>query len=48
MARATTNWLSFSLSPMEMSSEPQFIPYDTASATTPSHYFLDNYYANGK
>ncbi|OIV94481.1 hypothetical protein TanjilG_25543 [Lupinus angustifolius] len=48
MARATnSNWLSFSLSPMEMlrSSEPQFIQYDAASA--PSQYFLDNYYANG-
>ncbi|KAF1861959.1 hypothetical protein Lal_00026455 [Lupinus albus] len=48
MAHATTsNWLSFSLSPMEMlrSTEPQFIQYDAASA--PSQYFLDNYYANG-
>ncbi|XP_019424397.1 PREDICTED: AP2-like ethylene-responsive transcription factor AIL6 isoform X1 [Lupinus angustifolius] len=50
MDRSTSsNWLSFSLSPMEMlrSSQPQFIQYDTASATTPSHYFLDNNYANG-
>ncbi|XP_016201070.1 AP2-like ethylene-responsive transcription factor AIL6 [Arachis ipaensis] len=46
MARAT-NWLSFSLSPMEMlrTSEPQFPQYDAASATT--NYFVDNFYANG-
>ncbi|KAJ1376087.1 DNA-binding domain superfamily, partial [Sesbania bispinosa] len=49
MARATTttnsNWLSFSLSPMEM---PQFVQYDAASSATSSHhYFLDNLYANG-
>ncbi|XP_061356706.1 AP2-like ethylene-responsive transcription factor AIL6 [Gastrolobium bilobum] len=49
MARAT-NWLSFSLSPMEMlrSSEPQFVQYDAASATSSHHhYFLDNLYNNG-
>ena len=49
MARAT-NWLSFSLSPMEMlrTSEPQFVQYDAASAATNSHnYFLDNLYTNG-
>ncbi|CAJ1931274.1 unnamed protein product [Sphenostylis stenocarpa] len=47
MARAT-NWLSFSLSPMEMlrTSEPQFVQYDAASATNSHHYFLDNLYAN--
>ncbi|XP_004509770.1 AP2-like ethylene-responsive transcription factor AIL6 [Cicer arietinum] len=48
MARSTTtnnnNWLSFSLSPMEM---PQFNPYDAASSVSSSHhhhYFLDNLY----
>ena len=49
MAR-TTNWLSFSLSPMEMlrSSEPQFTQYDAVSATTHSNsYFVDNFYTNG-
>ncbi|BAT99446.1 hypothetical protein VIGAN_10088800 [Vigna angularis var. angularis] len=48
MARAT-NWLSFSLSPMEMlrTSEPQFVQYDAASATNSNHYFLDNLYTNG-
>ncbi|CAL5189100.1 unnamed protein product [Lathyrus oleraceus] len=54
MARASTtnsnNWLSFSLSPMEM---PQFVQYDAASSVTNSshqnhhHYFLDNMYSNG-
>ena len=56
MARASTtsptnlnNWLSFSLSPMEM---PQFDQYDAASSVTNSshqnhHYFLDNMYTNG-
>ncbi|RDX95209.1 AP2-like ethylene-responsive transcription factor AIL6, partial [Mucuna pruriens] len=48
MARAN-NWLSFSLSPMEMlrTSEPQFVQYDAASATSSHHYFLDNLYTNG-
>lgn len=43
-----TNWLSFSLSPMEMlrSSESQFVSYDTSSAASP-HYLIDNFYANG-
>lgn len=58
MARATTtnsnnNWLSFSLSPMEM---PQFVQYDQASSVTTNsshqnhhNYFLDNLYThNGK
>ncbi|XP_027348105.1 AP2-like ethylene-responsive transcription factor AIL6 [Abrus precatorius] len=38
-----TNWLTFSLTPMEMlrSSDSQFVPYDT-----PSHCFVDNFYAN--
>ncbi|XP_020216139.1 AP2-like ethylene-responsive transcription factor AIL6 [Cajanus cajan] len=47
MARAT-NWLSFSLSPMEMlrTSEPQFAQYDAASATSSHHYYLDNLYNN--
>ncbi|KAJ7943739.1 AP2-like ethylene-responsive transcription factor [Quillaja saponaria] len=42
-----TNWLSFSLSPMEMlrSSDSQFAPYESSSAA--SHYFIDNFYANG-
>ncbi|XP_027362839.1 LOW QUALITY PROTEIN: AP2-like ethylene-responsive transcription factor AIL6 [Abrus precatorius] len=46
-----TNWLSFSLSPMEMlrNPEPQFVQYDAAaSASSSSHnYFLDNLYSNG-
>ncbi|KAK4263083.1 hypothetical protein QN277_028555 [Acacia crassicarpa] len=49
MARAT-NWLSFSLSPMEMlrSSDSQFVQYDNnLSANNSSHYFVDNFYANG-
>ncbi|XP_028802793.1 AP2-like ethylene-responsive transcription factor AIL6 [Neltuma alba] len=48
MARAT-NWLSFSLSPMEMlrSSDSQFVQYDNLSANHPSHYFVDNFYGNG-
>ncbi|XP_054809381.1 AP2-like ethylene-responsive transcription factor AIL6 [Prosopis cineraria] len=46
MARAT-NWLSFSLSPMEMlrSTNSQYLQYDGASAAP--HYFIDNFYANG-
>lgn len=55
MARATTtnsnnNWLSFSLSPMEM---PQFVQYDQASSVTTNsshqnhhNYFLDNLYTH--
>nr|QWQ79380.1 AP2_31 [Zanthoxylum armatum] len=48
-----TNWLSFSPSPMEMlrsssSSDAQFFPYDASqSAASPTHYLLDNFYANG-
>lgn len=43
-----TNWLSFSLSPIEMlrSSESQMMPYESSSAASP-HYFVDNFYANG-
>ncbi|KAJ0097633.1 hypothetical protein Patl1_28338 [Pistacia atlantica] len=45
-----TNWLSFSLSPMEMlrsssSSDSQFLNYDGSSPAP--HYFIDNFYANG-
>ncbi|KAB1201902.1 AP2-like ethylene-responsive transcription factor AIL6 [Morella rubra] len=44
----TTNWLSFSLSPMEMlrSSESQFMNYESSSTASP-HYLIDNFYANG-
>ncbi|XVF61502.1 hypothetical protein PTKIN_Ptkin08bG0135000 [Pterospermum kingtungense] len=47
-----SNWLSFSLSPMEMlrsssSSEPQFMSYEGSSAAASSHYLIDNFYANG-
>ncbi|XP_017969779.1 PREDICTED: AP2-like ethylene-responsive transcription factor AIL6 [Theobroma cacao] len=47
-----SNWLSFSLSPMEMlrsSSEPQFVSYEGSSAAAVSspHYLIDNFYANG-
>ncbi|KAL6339082.1 hypothetical protein AAG906_024233 [Vitis piasezkii] len=43
-----TNWLSFSLSPMEMlrCSESQIMPYESSSAASP-HYYVDNFYANG-
>lgn len=43
-----TNWLSFSLSPMEMlrSSESQFMAYDNTSTASPQ-YLIDNFYANG-
>ncbi|GMI67970.1 PLETHORA 3, AINTEGUMENTA-like 6 [Hibiscus trionum] len=48
---AASNWLSFSLSPMEMlssSSEPQFVSYEGPSAAADSpHYLIDNFYANG-
>ncbi|KHN38883.1 AP2-like ethylene-responsive transcription factor AIL6 [Glycine soja] len=49
MARASTNWLSFSLSPMDMlrTPEPQFVQYDAASDTSSHHYYLDNLYTNG-
>ncbi|XVF17373.1 hypothetical protein REPUB_Repub10bG0115900 [Reevesia pubescens] len=45
-----TNWLSFSLSPMEMlrsSSEPQFVSYEGSSVTASPHYLIDNFYSNG-
>lgn len=44
-----TNWLSFSLSPMEMlrSSESQFMGYENSSTDSP-HYLIDNFYENGK
>ncbi|KAK1588716.1 hypothetical protein Q3G72_026367 [Acer saccharum] len=47
-----TNWLSFSLSPMEMlrsssSSESQYLPYDGSQSAASPHYFIDNFYANG-
>ncbi|XP_022751136.1 AP2-like ethylene-responsive transcription factor AIL6 isoform X2 [Durio zibethinus] len=44
-----SNWLSFSLSPMEMlrsSSEPQFMAHEGSSAAASSHYLIDNFYAN--
>ncbi|KAI4328125.1 hypothetical protein L6164_020507 [Bauhinia variegata] len=44
MARAT-HWLSFASPEMLRPSEPQFVQYDSSSAT--SHYFVDNYFANG-
>ncbi|XP_022991820.1 AP2-like ethylene-responsive transcription factor AIL6 [Cucurbita maxima] len=42
-----TNWLSFSLSPIEMlrSADSQFVPYETSSTASP-HYLLDNLYSN--
>ncbi|PPD95274.1 hypothetical protein GOBAR_DD07682 [Gossypium barbadense] len=46
---SASNWLSFSLSPMEMlrsSSEPQFVSYEGSPAASP-HYLIDNFYANG-
>ncbi|PON32940.1 AP2/ERF transcription factor [Parasponia andersonii] len=43
-----TNWLSFSLSPLEMlrssSDQSPFMAYDSSTA---SQYLLDNFYANG-
>ncbi|XP_039053506.1 AP2-like ethylene-responsive transcription factor AIL6 [Hibiscus syriacus] len=46
----SSNWLSFSPSPMEMlssSSEPQFVSYEGSSAAAASpHYLIDNFYAN--
>ncbi|KAF5749733.1 AP2-like ethylene-responsive transcription factor AIL6 [Tripterygium wilfordii] len=51
MARATsTNWLSFSLSPMEMlrsSPEYQFVSYENSSAVSPHYLMNDYFYANG-
>ncbi|KAI4314427.1 hypothetical protein L6164_027337 [Bauhinia variegata] len=44
MARAT-HWLSFASPEMLRLSEPQFPQHDSSSAT--SHYFVDNYFANG-
>ncbi|XVE83049.1 hypothetical protein DITRI_Ditri16bG0055900 [Diplodiscus trichospermus] len=44
------NWLSFSLSPMEMlrsSSEPQFVSYEGSCSAASPHYLIDNFYANG-
>ncbi|KAG5241095.1 AP2 ethylene-responsive transcription factor [Salix suchowensis] len=43
-----TNWLSFSLSPMEMlrSSESQLMSYESSSTASP-HYLFDNFYADG-
>ncbi|CAK9322015.1 unnamed protein product [Citrullus colocynthis] len=42
-----TNWLSFSLSPIEMlrSTDSPFLPYDSSSTTSP-HYLLDNFYSH--
>nr|QNI23750.1 AP2/ERF transcription factor [Camptotheca acuminata] len=52
-----TNWLSFSLSPMDMlssSSESQMLqstmklaPFDGSSSDSQHYYFVDNFYANG-
>ncbi|KAL1209024.1 AP2-like ethylene-responsive transcription factor AIL6 [Cardamine amara subsp. amara] len=42
-----TNWLTFSLSPMEMlrsSDQSQFVSYDASSAASSSPYLLDNFY----
>ncbi|PSS21473.1 AP2-like ethylene-responsive transcription factor [Actinidia chinensis var. chinensis] len=57
MAPESSNWLSFSLSPMEMlssSSQAQMLqptmkimPFDGASGDSQQCYFLDNFYANG-
>uniref|UniRef100_A0A7N2MBL0 Uncharacterized protein n=1 Tax=Quercus lobata TaxID=97700 RepID=A0A7N2MBL0_QUELO len=43
----STNWLSFSVSPMEMlrSSESQFMSYENSSTDSP-HYLIDNFYTN--
>lgn len=45
-----TNWLSFSLSPMEMlrssDQSTQFMAYDNSSTVSPQ-YLIDNFYANG-
>ncbi|KAF2560235.1 hypothetical protein F2Q70_00014189 [Brassica cretica] len=42
-----TNWLTFSLSPMDMlrsSDQSQFVSYDASSAASSSPYLLDNFY----
>ncbi|KAL0648225.1 hypothetical protein Bca4012_046516 [Brassica carinata] len=43
-----TNWLTFSLSPMEMlrssDDQSQFVSYDASSAASSSPYLLDNFY----
>ncbi|XP_022740265.1 AP2-like ethylene-responsive transcription factor AIL6 [Durio zibethinus] len=47
---SASNWLSFSLSTMEMlrsSSEPQFVSYEGSSSAVSPHYLIDNFYANG-
>ena len=45
-----TNWLTFSLSPMEMlrssDDQSQFVSYDASSAASSSPYLLDNFYGN--
>ncbi|GFS40500.1 hypothetical protein Acr_00g0068920 [Actinidia rufa] len=56
MAPESSNWLSFSLSPMEMlnsSSQAQMlqstmknVPFDGASGDSQQYYFLDNFYWN--
>ncbi|KAG7015427.1 AP2-like ethylene-responsive transcription factor AIL6, partial [Cucurbita argyrosperma subsp. argyrosperma] len=42
-----TNWLSFSLSPIEMlrSTDSPFLPYEPPSTASP-HYLLDSFYSN--
>ncbi|XP_022984866.1 AP2-like ethylene-responsive transcription factor AIL6 [Cucurbita maxima] len=42
-----TNWLSFSLSPIEMlrSTDSPFLPYEPPSTASP-HYLLDTFYSN--
>ncbi|CAI0403810.1 unnamed protein product [Linum tenue] len=56
---AASNWLSFSLSPMEMlrssssssTADSQYLTYEAAAAVASSnpspHYFLDSYYSHG-
>jgi AP2-like factor (ANT lineage) len=47
MMAPMTNWLTFSLSPMEMlrsSDQSQFVSYDASSAASSSPYLLDNFY----
>ena len=42
-----TNWLTFSLSPIDMlrsSDQSQFVSYDASSAASSSPYLLDNFY----
>ncbi|GAB4847212.1 hypothetical protein Ancab_026221 [Ancistrocladus abbreviatus] len=47
MAPATSNWLSFSLSPVEMlaTSQPPFLSPPPPPPPHHHHYFLDNFYA---